>query len=1121
MTLADDATLAQMKAADPASSVWLSANAGSGKTKVLTDRVARLLLEDVPPERILCLTYTKAAASEMQNRLFHTLGGWSMLDDGALRDKLAQLGLTQSEITSELCKSARTLFARAIETPGGLKIQTIHSFCAGLLRRFPMEAGVSPNFTEMDSRAEAELQTSVLRGMAVGPDRQVLFDLARNVDEATLPDLLKELLKHRDAFSGPESEIDGALGLDPGDNLPALMARVFQPDDPMLLARVTEACAAGSANDKKAAAKLDRLKGTSPSEDWLDVLETVLLYGAKAKAGAFAAKIDDFPTKATRDALGTDRDALNHLMQRVADARDTRLALEVSAHSKVVHRFAERFLDAYQEGKQARGWLDFDDLILRAKALLTDPGVAQWVLFRLDGGIDHMLVDEAQDTSPVQWDVIRLLTREFTTGQGARADTHRTIFVVGDQKQSIYSFQGADPAGFDRMRHHFGTELAQVGTPLQERMLLYSFRSSRAVLRHVDETFTRFQHQGLGGGSEHIAFHGALPGRVDLWPALPKAEKQDLQDWTDPIDMVAQDDPRLILARKIATEIRRLLDTGAQITTAKGETRRITPGDFLILVQRRSAIFHELIRACKTERLPIAGSDRLRVGAELAVKDLMALLAFAATPEDNLALACVLRSPLGGWSQRELHALAQPNRGRFLWAALRESDQHLETVEFLRDILEQTDFLRPYDLLERVLTRHGGRERLIARLGEEAEEGIDVLLAQALSYEQTETPSLTGFVTWFRQDEMDIKRQIDARRDEIRVMTVHGAKGLEAPIVILPDCAKPGGNPNRDKLLPMENGPLLWSGRAETRPAATRARAEALALRSTDERMRLLYVAMTRAESWLIVAAAGETGTGTDSWHAMVEAGMESQFPTPEAFPTGTGQRLEQAPWPENAADPAPLSQATRPKPPILSPLPPIPEARKPRAPSDLGGAKVMEDALDGRDKDAALRRGSRIHLLLEHLPHVPPERWLRDALRLLGDDIDTVEAEEILSEARDVLTNPVLEPLFAPDTLAEVEITAALPSLKGDQILGTIDRLIIAPDRILAVDFKTNIAVPDRPEDTPEGLLRQMGAYAEALAAIYPDSPVETAILWTRTATLMPLPHALVNAALQRTPPA
>ncbi|WP_424966156.1 double-strand break repair helicase AddA [Dinoroseobacter sp. S375] len=1116
MIAPDDASLAQMQAADPDYSVWLSANAGSGKTKVLTDRVARLLLEGVPPERILCLTYTKAAASEMQNRLFRTLGAWSMLEDGALRGKLGALGLLQQDLTEDLCRTARTLFARAIETPGGLKIQTIHSFCAGLLRRFPLEAEVSPQFQEMDSRAEAELLQAVLRDMASGPDQALLQAISRDIDETTLPDLIQTLLKHRAHFeSAPDpGAIYAALEVDPDESMETLVARTLPPGDAALLDRVATACASGTATDQKASGKLRALRALPEGPAWLEALEALVLFGAKAKS-PFGAKIDGFPTKATRATLGPDQDALNGLMARIEEARETRLALGLAAMTTRIHAFAHAFIRRYQDGKQARGWLDFDDLILRAQALLTDPGVAQWVLFRLDGGIDHMLVDEAQDTAPVQWEVIRLLTREFTAGQGARTDTRRTIFVVGDQKQSIYSFQGADPAGFDRMRGHFGTALAQVGTPLEEKLLLYSFRSSRAVLQLVDQTFALFAHRGLGSASQHLAFHPDLPGRVDLWPALPKTETEEARPWTDPVDQPAQDDARLLLARKIAREIRAMLDRGTQITTARGETRPVTPGDILILVQRRSEIFHELIRACKTEALPIAGSDRLRVGAELAVRDLMALLAFAATPEDSLSLACVLRSPLCGWSAAELHALAQPRKSPFLWAALRdEGDTQAETVAFLQDIRDQADFLRPYDLLDRILTRHGGRERLIARLGTEAEEGIDVLLAQALQYEQAEVPSLTGFVSWFRQDDMEIKRQIDARRDEIRVMTVHGAKGLEAPIVILPDCAKPRGNPGRTVMLPLPEGPLVWAGNDASRPRTCQSVAQEQKDRADDERMRLLYVALTRAESWLIVAAAGETGAGADSWHAMVSAGMGAmENAMPLATPTGEGLRAAHGDWPLQGALPVAAVETPRPPAPPGTPLAPPPPALAKITPSRLDGAKIVEGGDGGRDKDAAMARGDRIHRLLEHLPSLPRADWPAATTALLDGAEDSATC---LAEAQSVLDAPALAEIFAPETLAEVDLTAPLPSLGGGQMIGTVDRLLVTPDRVLAVDFKTNAVVPDRAETVPLGLLRQMGAYAEALGAIYPDRAIETAILWTRTATLMPLPHKLVIEALQ-----
>ncbi|MFN7599402.1 MAG: UvrD-helicase domain-containing protein, partial [Cereibacter sp.] len=605
-----------------------------------------------------------------------------------------------------------------------------------------------------------------------------------------------------------------------------------------------------------------------PDLPGLCVLEDLLLFGKGTKA-PFAAKIDAFPTKDMRNALGPLRDPLQSLMLRVEAARPLRLALMAAERTLALHRFATLFLPEYDRRKAMRGWLDFDDLIGRARALLTDPSVAQWVLFRLDGGIDHILVDEAQDTSPEQWRVIELLAQEFTAGRGAR-DTARTIFVVGDKKQSIYSFQGADVRAFDAMKQQFSTRLAEVETHLADLTLDYSFRSSPAILSVVDLTFDARRGCDLGGGVRHIAFKSDMPGRVDLWPALPAGQDPEPENWFDPTDLISHEHPVSRLARRIASEISGMITRGEQIPV-DGGTRPVRAGDVLILVQRRSALFAEIIRACKAAGLPIAGADRLKLGAELAVRDLAALLSFLATPEDDLSRAAALRSPLFGWTEAQLYELAQGRSG-FLWSALRDRQaDHPHTLAILHDLRDQADFLRPFDLIERALTRHDGRRRLLARLGDEAEDGIDELLTQALAYERTEVPSLTGFLGWLQSDDVDVKRQMDSAGDRIRVMTVHGAKGLEAPVVFLPETqdrkAKPG-----PELLPLPEGPVTWRTPTEESPPQL---ATAMAARrdgEAAESLRLLYVAMTRAQSWLSVAGAGATGDKTCG-HAIVRAG--------------------------------------------------------------------------------------------------------------------------------------------------------------------------------------------------------------------------------------------------------
>jgi ATP-dependent helicase/nuclease subunit A len=1095
----------QVRAADPAASTWLSANAGSGKTRVLTDRVARLLLQGVRPSRILCLTYTKAAASEMQNRLFGRLGGWAMLPDDRLRGALRDLGV-ETEVDTETLREARRLFARAIETPGGLKIQTIHAFCASLLRSFPLEAGVSPSFTELDERGARRLREEIVEDLAEA-DTGALDGLAEIFTGADFGDLTETIARNAAGFTEPlaADKARALFGLSPDDSLAALLGDVLGPGAMSLVQRITPHIARGSANDAKAAARLGTIRQSNLAA--LTVLEGILLTG-KSAAAPFTAKIGSFPTKPTREKLGADLPELEDLMQRIEAARPRRLALEAAEQTAALHRFATAFLSRYAERKARAGWLDFDDLIGRAVALLTDPSVAQWVLYRLDGGVDHILVDEAQDTSPEQWRVIELLAQEFTAGQGAR-DAGRTIFVVGDKKQSIYSFQGADLRAFDRMRDHFAARLAEVQVPLRDEALEYSFRSSPAILGLVDHVFD--DHAGLGGPVRHLAFFDAMPGRVDLWPVVPKADDPEDGDWSDPVDVLPSEHHGTILARRIADQLRALLDAGTQVPTPNGP-KRMTAGDVLILVQRRSALFHQIIAALKAAKLPVAGADRLRLGGELAVKDLTALLSFLATPEDDLSLAACLRSPLFGWTEAQLYDLAHGRDG-YLWTVLR-GRADAPGLAVLQDLRRQADYLRPYELIERMLTRHGGRRRLIARLGMEAEDGIDAFLAQALAYERLEVPSLTGFLGWLAGDAVEVKRQLDSAGDMIRVMTVHGAKGLEAPVVILPDTGDRRARAS-GPLVRLAGGKAVWGGPSVEAPDEVAAARAALAERDAEERLRLLYVALTRAESWLIVAAAGEVKPEGSSWYRRVESAIRDAGAAEVAAPDGFDApmlRLSQGDWPVPDETPAPLRAPMADLPDwAMTAAALIDRPATPLSPSDLGGAKVLGAEGAAGDQAAAMARGTVLHLLLEHLPMLPRDNWPAVAASIAGPDHTA-----LLAEARAVLDQPDLAPLFCPEALAEVEIAA---DLDGRRLIGTIDRLIVDPDRVLAVDYKSNAAIPGRPEDVPEGLLRQMGAYAHALAQIWPGRRIETALLWTRGPRLMVLPTDLVMAALHRAP--
>ncbi len=1120
----DDATERQVEAAQPEASTWLSANAGSGKTRVLTDRVARLLLHGVEPQHILCLTYTKAAATEMQNRLFRRLGEWAMKPDAHLRADLQELG-EDALLGADALAAARRLFARALETPGGLRIQTIHSFCATLLRRFPLEADVSPGFTELDDRSARLLREELVEQLSDSGAPELMSELARAYTGEDFSALLEQVAARRAAFAPPmdEAQCRTLFGVPQEETLGGLLAEVFLGAEADLFAALVPVLSKSGPTDSKTGEILQALLPmAAPGLAELLRLEGLLLTGPSAKV-PFAAKIGSLPTKDIRTQNPAMVEPLENLMRRVESARPRRIALMAAQKTALLHRFAATFLPLYDAAKAARGWLDFDDLITRAKGLLTDPSVAAWVLFRLDGGIDHVLVDEAQDTSPDQWRVIELLTSEFTAGEGTRSGG-RTLFVVGDKKQSIYSFQGADVAAFDDKHESFRRDFDAAGQRFQSLQLEFSFRSSAAILRLVDATFAGRFPKALGDQMLHIAFKANLPGRVDLWPLIEASPAQEEGNWEDPVDLVAETHHTARLARQIASEIAGMIAAGVQIPTDKG-CRALHAGDVLILVQSRSTLFSEIIRACKQAGLPIAGADRLKLGAELAVKDLTALLSFLATPNDDLSLAALLRSPLCGWSEDDLFRLAHGRSGT-LWEVLRERRDDTPTMALLHDLRDQSDYLRPYDLVERALTRHDGRRRLIARLGSEAEDGIDEFLSQALIYEQKDVPSLTGFLIWLETDEVEVKRQMDSEGGRIRVMTVHGAKGLEAPVVILPDTTDRKTR-DRHEIYRLPSGAPVWKTAADESPPAIAESREDRRREAENESLRLLYVAMTRARCWLIVAGAGdaklERGASAKpvpkeatewAWYRQVEAGMD-------AVGAGPGlagrRRFEVGHWPEplgaTTTNPVPAPAILpewieRAAPTVPTPLPTL-------SPSGLGGAKALWSGLAEADEqagvEAAKARGTILHALLEHLPTGVDPQILAGRLTP-----DASLAAELLAEAQAILSDPSLCTLFAPETLAEVAITAPL---NGRVMLGSIDRLLVTNDRVLAVDFKSNAVVPAKAADVPEGILRQMGAYAVALGQIYPDRRIETAILWTANRQFMPLDPDIVSAALSRAP--
>mgnify|MGYP001296052269 CR=1 FL=1 len=1146
-----EATRRQGLASDPAVSAWVSANAGSGKTHVLARRVIRLLLAGTPPARILCLTYTKAAAANMANRVLDILAAWVGLSDADL--DAALLATAGTRPTPELRARARRLFAAALETPGGLKIQTIHAFCGGLLHRFPFEAEVAAGFSELDDTGRAALFARIRAALVVeaaaDPEAPLGAALARLMTEMSdfaIDRMLEAAIgaRARILALGPSAaarraQVAARLDIDPG----ASSARVG--------AEILESCFLPRTEWPGIADEIAR-SDKKTDQDRANALRAAFAAGTDAEALAAYRDVffkkdqtprsdKDLVTKAVAEAFPDLHAGLIAERDRLAALDDELRAALVLERTEAALMLGAELCRRYARDKAVRGLLDFDDLIARAVALL-ERVPASFVHYKLDQGIDHVLVDEAQDTSPEQWKVVRGLTDDFFSGAGARAGVTRTIFVVGDEKQSIFSFQGADPRAFGEMRALFAGRAGAEGFRRVE--LPHSFRSAPGVLEAVDTVFRPpAAHAGLSLDAvapAHAAIRADAPALVEIWPTVTPEPRDPVDDWRRPLDAVPADDPANGLARRIAGFIRAGIEAGLAMPARGG--RAMQAGDVLVLVRRRGKVFEAVIRALKElkdPRIAVAGADRLVVTGHIAALDLMALGDALVSPDDDLALACVLKSPLFGFTDDDLIALC-PNRGGRLLSALaaapgRPAAAAARLARWRRDALA----LRPFDFYARILGRDGGRAAILARLGPEAADVLDEFMTLARTYEQTEAASLAGFLAALRAGAAETRRDMDSGRNEVRVMTVHGAKGLEAPVVILADTVdvpRPRTEGGFVGLGTEPAVPVLALRQGEDPLALTAARAEA-ATREMAEYRRLLYVALTRAEDALIVCGAEQRLPGKDKPHARAEGcwyDLVGDALGPDLSPApALGFAGEVLRWAKGAgvgagagigaamaqaASPAEAATALAPLPPSAPP----PRRLRPSAAHGVASQERAGPAAGPAESLSPLMRGDLVHRLLAALPEVPEAARAGLAGRLLAfaaPGIGEPERAGVLAEAMGVLGHAPCAELFGAGSRAEVPVIGRLVAADGNlvEVSGRLDRLMVAGDRVILIDFKTDRVPPETPQAIAAGYVDQLALYGALLRRIYPRKQLEARLVFTRGPRVFTLEPQVLEAALAR----
>lgn len=1138
----------QRAAVEPEECVWLSASAGTGKTQVLSARVLRLLLQpDNTPAQILCLTFTKAGAAEMAVRVNEVLARWVRLDDTRLGKELDHLGARN---TPETRARARTLFASVLDSPGGgLRIDTIHAFAQWLLSAFPQEADIQPGSRAMEDRDRDLLSRQVLAEM--------LADAEREGDQATRDALARlSIDKGSDAVLGWLMKCAAASHLWYGDGswLPPMRARISQvlglPADADRQLAI-ELCA----DSQFDAASLSNCIATmrkwgtptaigmvEPLESWLGLSPE----GRLEKIGTFKGsllKVGDKPELKEASRLGKHDPSYDEYGQRVIESysrvSDMLALLDLLDWLAPLLEVGRQFALKWDEAKAREGFVDFDDQIRKAADLLNRKEMAAWIRFKLDRQFDHILIDEAQDTNAEQWQIIFALIDDFFSGEGARGDKLRTIFTVGDYKQAIFRFQGTSPENFEaakklvREAMDMAADNAEqlranvAARRLREYGLDQSFRTAKPVLQFVDKAIASLGWHSLGLKQEPTDHIGEeRPGQVTLWSCVTSAGEAEEGEEAEQENWLARHDRAM--ADKIAQQVKQWMDEGYPLAKPV-PARNATPGDIMILVRKRKELASLIVARLYAAGVPVAGVDRLRLGNPLAVKDLMAALRFAAQPLDDLSLANLLVSPLIGWSQQDLLEYGYRGDKIRLWDHLRTSEapQAAGTADRLRDLLRLADYEQVQALLHWILVGPwGGRRKLIERLGSEANDPIDELLNAAQAYAAAHTASLQGFIQWFDAGDGELKREAGQASDRVRVMTVHGAKGLQAPIVILADAAgKPGDRPEFGLVEEQIGGrirsiPLPGLGKERVIGPLADARNAAIAA-ELEEHWRLLYVAMTRAEEALFIGGSlgpreAKTGPHEDSWFARLQPVFDGDPLADERW----GARWEWGERPPQVvrADSAPSEKAPGALPAwVRLPIGPEPRPPRPLAPSVAGEDRSADPPLPPEALASAARRGVLIHALLERLPLVGlqdrRERatgWLAKQAPELSDQ----DRAELLDSALAVIELPEFAALFGPDALAEVPLAA---TVDGQVIAGTADRLLVTADEVRVVDFKTARRPPMSLEDIPQSTVRQMAAYVAALEAIYPNRLVRAAVLYTQTPELFALPAELIQSAKAR----
>ncbi len=1142
----------QYASSNPENSAWVSANAGSGKTHVLTQRVIRLMLAGNAPDKILCLTFTKAAAANMKNRVFTTLADWTMMADEKLDAEI--LKTSNQPATPSIRTRARQLFTLALDTPGGLKIQTIHAFCESLLHQFPLEANVPGHFEAMQEIEQANMLAQARKQVLGGNSSDAAMHYAQLIPYATdrkIEDGLNAIISMRQSFlSWTKGDVElaltplyAALGIEQDDTADDIHEQTVLN----ILAHfndIASITAQAATSDKKT--DLDLASSLQVLVENKNPVETFKII----RKAFLTAKNEPKKTIATnfvKNEIPTATETLFSIAELIVRALEKTSSIELLKNSYHLFKIGEAVFDVYENMKRQRGVIDFDDQIEKCANLLTRAEIKDWIRYRLDRGIDHLLVDEAQDTSPKQWEIINAVTEDFYSGETA-TNLNRTVFVVGDEKQSIFSFQGAEPTEFDAQERRLRKRVEEADKAFHPGRLELSFRSTQDVLHAVDEVFSHPENlAGLtqsGDRPIHDAVRSNHPGEVQVWPLFVQEKIEQTESWLDPIDKNSADDPAVLLANKISDSIKDWV--GKKLP---GMEKPLKFGDILVLVRKRDRFLTAFTRTMKDKGLAIAGADRLTLTDHVAVEDLLAIGRIVLLPVDDLSLACVLKGVFFNIDEDTLFELAYDRGEISLYEKIiiTSNDNTHPKSEIAARIINRLEMIfavgrsqSVFDFYAHLLGKMEGRKKILNRLGMEAEDVLDSFLDETLIFTNDRNGGLETFITELTTAEPVIKREVELERDEVRILTVHSSKGLEAKVVFLVDhCGAAWSEKHRPEILKINNSPYqngyLWLTSKDKHVEATKESTALISEAAEAEYRRLLYVGMTRAADRLIVCGFRGTNEPKHSfWHGMVETALadsateitneagevtalswisKSQPPIASKAKTEEASLSSQEP-----TIPTWLFKPAKSDPPLPRPL--TPSGAYALIDRDSLSNDTLKFSAKAGDNSVAIQKGNATHKLLEVLPDIQPENRLSlatDYLKKTCPNLSDHQRSDIIKSIFGIFCDERFKILFEGEARAEVSLAGRLDIKSGSMLItGQIDRLIVSNDCVTILDYKTNRYVPKNVAKTPDEYITQLALYRDLVARIYKNKEIISALLWTQTPELMVISNEILDRALE-----